>query len=385
MLALLSACSSAAERTHDAGTQDAEPADPADLDGGSPAEDARSTAPDRTPSARDAAPIETEEDAGSGGSDAQPSPDAASRLLRAAGGELVLESGAPFTFRGAISCCGGGYGWPLADEAWLDYVAARSVTFLHFRVGPFLTGAGGEPDWAPYGGGYVESGGLADLERFNEVFWARVAALITFARDRDQWVEIDVADGWAIRHCRWGDTPGYSAWSPSGNLQGEDVCGDAGSGPIEPGSRHERWVRKVFEETGRFDNVIYQDGNELGLVDGYDAAWTRSMEQLLRDTEARLGYPRHLFGTNAGTSEAAELPGVDYVEHHGDEPADPASCAGKPCLVNEYNPDPPLSPETIRDHYCQARAQGTYFWYWRHGQDAQAMDESLSGIGAGCP
>jgi hypothetical protein len=144
-------------------------------------------------------------------------------------------------------------------------------------------------------------------------------------------------------------------------------------------------VRKVALETGRFDNVVYQDGNEIGLLGDYEAAWTISMQAIIREEEQSHGYVRHLFGTNSDRNEAIGAAEVDFVELHGDAAADPSQCAAKPCLVNEYNPDPPLSPEEIHDRYCAALGLGTYFWYWRHGQDEAAMDASLSMIAAGCP
>lgn len=305
-------------------------------------------------------------------------------LLAADGPRLVGPDGADVDFRGAISCCGGGYGWPLVDDAWIDLTSGYGVTFLHVRLGPFLTGPAGESDWADVGGAYPEVDGRADLDAWNEPFWDRVRALLASAGEHGMWVEVDVADGWAIKHCRWGDLPGYSAWDPTFNVQGEDLCATAGSGPIEPGSRHDLWARKVFEETGRFGNVLYQDGNELGLVDGYASAWTLSLRDLLRETEAAQGYARHLLGTNTGDPATMQADGIELVELHQASAPDPASCLGRVCLSNEYNPDPPLPPDQIVTEHCAARAAGTYFWYWRHGQTAEQMLESLAGMQAGC-
>jgi hypothetical protein len=305
-------------------------------------------------------------------------------LLLAREGRLVLSVGAEPPFRGAVSCCGGAYGWPLVDEAWVDYVESRGVTFLHVRLGPFLTGPNGETDWAEVGGGYVEVEGRADLDAWNEAFWSRVRELIEYAGNRGMWVEVDVVDGWAVKHCRWGDLPGYSAWDADYNVQGEDGCASAGSAAVEPGSVHERWIRKVLEETGRYGNVIYQDGNEVGLVDGYSAEWTLSMLAILRDVEAGHGYGPHLFGTNSGHGETMAAAGVQYIELHQASAPDPAGCYGKPCLSNEYNPDPPMTPEEIHEQYCLGVSMGTYFWYWRHGQTAEQMDQSLALILGGC-
>jgi hypothetical protein len=305
-------------------------------------------------------------------------------VLGASGGSLVRPDGSPVAFRGAISCCMGGYGWPLFDEAWADYVGSKAVNFLHVRLGPFLTGDGGESDWAAVGGGYVETGGRADLETWNEAFWSRVRELLEYAGDRGMWVEVDVADGWAIKHCRWGDQPGYSAWDAAYNIQAEDWCATAGSREILGSDVHEAWVRKVVRETGRYGNVLYEDGNEIGLVDGYVPEWTLSIRNILHDEEARNGYRTHLLGTNSGDAVTMQAEGVEYIEFHRNTAVDAGSCYGRPCLVNEYNPSPSLTPDELHAQYCAALAGGTYFWYWRHGQIDADMEQTLSLIQAGC-
>lgn len=319
-------------------------------------------------------------DGGGGAADAGPS-----MALSVRGGRLEHGDGRPVDVRGAVSCCGGAYGWPLYDEAWLDTAASRGATFLHLRLGPFRTEGNGETDWAATGGGYVEASGKADVTRFNERFWARVRELLAKAQARGVYVEVDVVDGWAVKHCRWGDLPGYSAWDAAFNAQGQDFCAGAATGPVSPGSVHEAWIRKVVAETGRFDHVLYQDGNEVGLVPGYDAAWTQSMLAVMRDEEARHGYGRHLFGTNSGDAAAMQLPGVDYLQFHQAQPLSASQCFGKPCFVNEYNPQPPLTPAQFHQRFCAARAAGTAFFYWRHGQGEADMLESLTRMGQGCP
>ncbi|MEW5742374.1 MAG: hypothetical protein AB1938_25880 [Myxococcota bacterium] len=315
-----------------------------------------------------------------GGPDAGPS-----MAITVRNGRLEHTDGRAVDVRGAISCCGGAFGWPLFDEAWLDTVAPRGATFLHMRLGPFRTQGNGETDWAAIGGGYVEENGKADVTRFNERFWGRVRELIRKARARGLYVEVDVVDGWGVKHCRWQDIPGYSAWDAAFNAQNVDYCATAASGPVAPGSVHEAWIRKVVAETGEFDNVLYQDGNEVGLVQGYDSEWTRTMHALIRDEEARRGFPRHLFATNSGDATAMQLPEVDYLEAHQNQPLSAAQCFGKPCFVNEYNPNPPLTPAQFHQRFCAARDQGTAFFYWRHGQSEPDMLQSLSLMGQGCP
>ena len=88
------------------------------------------------------------------------------------------------------------------------------------------------------------------------------------------------------------------------------------AGPVAPGSIHEAWIRKVVLETGGFDNVIYEDGNEIGLVPSYAAAWTTSMQAIVRDEETKNGYGHHLFGTNSGDATAMQSAVVQYLEFH---------------------------------------------------------------------
>jgi hypothetical protein len=307
-------------------------------------------------------------------------------MLLARNGTVLVRAkdGTPIDFRGAISCCMGGYGWPLFDTAWVDYVAPYKTTFLHMRVGPFLTGAGGEPDWAPTGGGYVETNGKADLASFNTKFWTAVTDRIAYAGKNGMWVEVDVADGWAVKHCVAGDLPGYSPWDPAFNVQGQDWCAKAGNAALVSGSVLDVWVRKVFEETGRFGNVIYQDGNELGLVPGYATAWSTSLETALRAVESQHGFPHHLFGTQSESMATIASTSIDFVELHQATAPMPSQCGGKPCLANEYNPDPALSPAALHQQFCAARANGTSFWYWRHGQTDAQMSATLALIQNGC-
>jgi hypothetical protein len=166
-------------------------------------------------------------------------------------------------------------------------------------------------------------------------------------------------------------------------VQNTDLCAGAGSGPIAAGSVAEAWVRKVVQETGAFDNVLYQDGNELVLVQGYSPLWTTTMRDLIRAEEQRLGFSRHLIDTNS--DHATSMRAVDYVERHQTQPAQPADCLGKPCLVNEYNPNPPLTAAQLHQRFCQARSSGTSFWYWRQGQSDAVMAQSLALLKQGCP
>ena len=133
-----------------------------------------------------------------------------------------------------------------------------------------------------------------------------------------------------------------------------------------------------------FDNVVYEDGNEIGIVGGYAPAYSTSLAAIIHDEESRRGFARHLVGSNSGDATTLASPLIDYGELHQRSAASTGQCGGKPCLVNEYNPDPPLTPDQFHDEVCAARRAGTWFWYWRHGQSDQALSDSLSLLDAPC-
>jgi phosphatidylserine/phosphatidylglycerophosphate/cardiolipin synthase-like enzyme len=300
-------------------------------------------------------------------------------ILVAKNGKFVRKDRIPIDFRGAISCCGGGYGWPLFNDEWANYVKEQgNVNFLHARLGPFRKIS--ESEWADTGGGYLEVDGKTDLTQWNDGFWQRVRHLIEYAGNLGMWVEIDVCDAWRWR--QGAATNDASPWRPEHNLQGQDWNARAGRQAISGGNVHEQWVRKVVQETGRYGNVIYQDGNEVAVRGGYVPAWTLSMSNIIHDEEERNGYLRHLVGTNSGNVDTMEAVQIDYIEFHSDDAPD--LTFGKPTGSNEYNPDPPFEPEDLYRRYCDGRGKGTYFWYWRHGQTKPKMDRTLEMVKGGC-
>jgi len=308
-------------------------------------------------------------------------------LLSADGTVLRLPDNSAFAFRGAIAVTGT-YDWPLFKEAWVDLVAPYDVTVLHLRLGPFLTTAGGESGLAAYGGGYVETGGKSDLTQFNATFWNRIATLIGYARTNGMWVEVDVADGWAIKQTRGAASyPGYCSWKAANNVQNADHS-NAGSAAVTADAVHEAWVRKVVQVTGVYDNVIYQDGNEISTVNeyggnAYSPTWSTSMQTIIRDEELLQGYSQHLFGTNSENTTTEQHSSVQYIEHHNTGVAI-ATLYGKPTLVGEYNPTPVLTPSQIATEVCDAKALGSYFWYWMQEGEESNIAATLTAIAAGC-
>jgi len=173
-----------------------------------------------------------------------------------------------------------------------------------------------------------------------------------------------------------------SPWRPEHNVQEEDWASGCGRQDIGGGNVHEQWVRKVVQETGQYGNVVYQDGNEIAVRAGYAPAWSLSMSDIIHDEEERNGYLRHLVGTNSENVNTMQAPEIDYIEFHSEDAPNPAF--GKPTGTNEYNPTPPFTAADLHGRYCDGRRQGTYFWYWRHGQTERQMDRTLELIKGGC-
>lgn len=305
-----------------------------------------------------------------------PPPADTSLLLRRDGVTFVRHSdGTPFPLQVATSCCRGGYGWPLADSSWLSRIAQSGFTGVHVRPGPFL--AATEPQWPQ--GPYREVAGQAVLGEWDPAFWDAQLEMMKQAESLGIIVEVDLIDGW---RCKRSDVA--SPWDPQWNTSGLDARTPCSETLVET---HRAWIRQVIWVYGRFMNVIWQDGNEIGLVrraDGllvadpqYNPEWTESLRSLVLEFEAEFSYPVHLFGTNA---PAAYGGSSDYVTAHRRTAAAPM--LGKPTRVNEYNPA--LPPAQLRHEVCQAQAMGSYFDYWRSGHSEEEMEETWRLIQEGC-
>jgi hypothetical protein len=301
-------------------------------------------------------------------------------LLHRAGSQLVQSDGNAFDFRGAVACCNTEPGepnpkWPLASEIWLDWMKAQgNINAVHVRLGPWraILGTESELEWSDAGGGYLEVGGKADLTQFNPKFWATVDGLLSAAARRGIWVEVDLIDGWGIKHCGMGDIPDYHPWSARNNVQGEDHC----SARVD--AVQEAWLRQAAKVAGRHGNVIFETSNEGGLIRGWNAGWEETIIAVVKGEEAALNYPHHIISSNA----ERDVPSADWVEFHTN--GQPAAPASKITGTNEYNPEPSLSGSTVVANYCTARGQGTYYWLWRHGMSLAEWQKALAGVKAGC-
>lgn len=292
-------------------------------------------------------------------------------LLRQEGGQLT-RAGQPHLIFGAIPCWDGEEldhgGWTGFDQKFSDYALAKGVNAFHMRLGPYMKET--DPRWpnslswecGAYNGDNSALG-------FCEAFWEKARSQVVYVGERGANVEVDLIDGWQCKHTVWGDTK--MPWPA------EDVhsCGKV----LTP--THKAFLRKAVETFGPLANVIWQDGNEIGQLEGYNPQWSLSMQREIRQLEQEVGLGVvHMFGSNSDHEDVLNSPQVDYVSRHGGVIDAPEF--GKFTQNNEHNP--PFSPEVERVLYCKARAAGQAWWFWRGGMSADAMEATLSLMGQGC-
>ena len=298
-------------------------------------------------------------------------------LVRANGPTLIdAATSQPIDAPGAILCCPEipPPGWPMISPAAIDALPPF-IGFVHGRPGPFLAAA--ESEYAQLGGGYLEVNGKADLDRWNEPFWAAFDASVIRAGQRHMRYQASILDGW---YCSAAQDPGVQhPWHFLHNVQGEHVLADCGK-TLTP--RQAAWVRKVVETVGRHANVIWESSNEEFGIPGYRPEWTFAMRRLVQQVERERGFPAHMFGAQS-ESDITQSGDVDYNSQHWVAPA-PAPLYGKPTIVNEQNPNPPYTPEAQRSMYCTAKAAGTYWWLWRGGQTPEQWARTLELVAQGC-
>lgn len=266
--------------------------------------------------------------------------------LRTSGVTFVDSTGRPVNLAGAIICCYDPYtiphGWPYIDEAALDEIAEAGANYTHIRLGPFKR----EDD--PLGGAY-ESDGTPT----NQAYWSRIQDIINYALSRRIYVEVDVIDGWAIRHVltAW---PSWEGW-----------CGVLQEAPQEI---HRQWITKVAQELSAFPNVIFQVGNENGVCTPQPVSieWESGVRQILL---ANMRNGRRLIGTNS--QDPAIEAEMDYASYHG---TNLPSVGGIPVQINEYRY---LTPEAYRDTLNRASMLGVYFHLWRGTQKDEEWTKSL--------
>lgn len=303
----------------------------------------------------------------------------AAMLLHREGNRIVQSDGHAFDFRGAKTCCDEWAGepnmrWPVGSiEASIWLKAEGNINMKSIRVGPFRTVEDGETSLAAIGGGYLEVSGKADLTQWNPVFWKYGDDLVLSDATRDQWDQVGLVDGWGLKNECQAGIKGYNPWFRGNNLQATSHCA------LVFDAVQERWVRKVVEVYGRHGNVVWEVSNESSLVGGDVVAWEQAIIAVVKDEEAKRGYPHHLIASNAQRL----VPSADWNEWHTNGSSVAPSTDGKITGVNEYNPEPPLSASTLAATYCGARNAGVYYWAWRHGMK-ESWKQALNLIRAGC-
>lgn len=288
-------------------------------------------------------------------------------LLRQVEGGVLTRGGQPYKPFGAIPCCmewDKPTGWPMFSKEWVDYTSAKGANFYHLRLGPWFADV--ESEWTATGGAY-----MPNSTEFNPAFWERVRGLVEYAGSKGANVEVDLIDGWGCKVSQRGDR--YNSW-PAPDVH---ACGKTWT------AEHLRFVTKAVEELGRYANVIWQDSNEAGQIEGFNPSWSLAMRDAVRAAEQTLPAMGvvHLFGTNSERDEVELSPGIDLTTTHKRMGID-GSYAGKHRQNNEHNPA--FSPEQEHALYCTAQAAGQHWWYWRAGQNAEEMEKTLSLFGSGC-
>ena len=307
-------------------------------------------------------------------------------LLRRDGTVFVRHSdGLPFDWKGCEHCCYDvgnwthSMGWPVINRRLVDFASDNGCTVLHARIGPFIAGEHGEPAWE-YGPYVQGGGGRADLTKFDSRWWGPLDGTVEYAEEKGLVVVLDLIDGWSCRHAKQYGRP--HPWRSNWNQQGIDAVSSCGR-ELNPTQR--AFLEHAVDVLADNMNIVYEDGNEIGLVRNaagdlevdplYDPSWTAELRQVVLEREQANGYPVHLFGTNAGQS-AWNVQGVAVIFEHNPGVA-AAPRAGKPTVVNEYNPQPPMTAKAVFAQVCRARELGSYFDLWRDGMGDEEYLEAL--------
>jgi hypothetical protein len=293
-------------------------------------------------------------------------------VLRQDGGKFTM-NGQPYGLVGAIPCWPPDgtdeklyvdgklipYWWSLVSPEWIDHVKAKGANAVHIRLGPTITEeacCGMESVGGPY---------TADNSAFNPAYWERLHLILNHAGRAGVIVEVDILDGWVVKHAKWGDVK-----MPFDAETAFDV-------PFTPDTQ--KWYEKVIYETCNYANIIYEIGNENDLAPQWSPEYERAGQAFVRNREKGTGCNGvvHMIGSNTGDYDGP----YDYFASH-DPNAMLAPIKGRPIEVNEYNPH--ISPQTFKARLCEAQASGQSFWYWRSDGSDQVQDESLNLIKSPC-
>jgi hypothetical protein len=271
------------------------------------------------------------------------------------------DHGDPVYLLGAIVCCGDAkaHGWPLVDEETLDKFAAHGANYTHIRLGPnSLTSPDADHT------GYARVGNKLDLNAWDDSYWSRVRDCVEAARVRGIYTEVSLIDIWCFKH-----QAETCAWYGPANLQGYNI-GSTAAVSQAPQTRHKKWVEKVVDELGAFDNVMWLDGNEVFDAHQDATAWTTGIHDIVRARETAKGFRHHVFGTNSQQPQLKWLSNTYEVYHEKTARAS----QGRPLITNEYGT---ITPDEYRKQAFSAVNKESSFMAWKGGQTSSQWEKTL--------
>jgi hypothetical protein len=255
-------------------------------------------------------------------------------------------------------------GWPLVNERAIDDIARHKLNYTILRLGPAINwdvfGRGEAPRFSPY----KLVGDKYDLAQWNDAFFALLRGVIEYGLSKGVYFCASIIDSWVLDH-------ELSPWAAKRNHQGYE------GGTLEvvhhaPSPVHERWIRKVASEIGKYPNVIALDGNE-SFKRHPTLEWVHGIRDIWRDELNRWGFTPKLFGTNSGITED-----VDFIATH--EGVTLPAPGSRYIIVDEYHTLP--VPEMLAKAR-QAWTRGDIsLHYWADGHGWAEREEALTGLQA---
>lgn len=269
---------------------------------------------------------------------------------------------------GAIICCEDAKqnGWPFVTDEILDKYQQNKINFTHVRIGPNTPNSEG-PEFCAYKN---LGNNKVDLNQWDENFWGKLRTMIYHSQQRGIYVEISLIDAWVLE--RQELTP----WAKSNNTNGID-SGNCQILSSSPKPIHEAWLKKVAKETGEFDNVLYEIGNETFDCDSkISEAWEKGVATIMRDELLKQGFGLRPIGTNSHKSSIENANYIDYVNKHQKTVPTPLS---KPTMVNEYDSAfiASIGPTGFDKLMREAFVKGVSFHLWRGDMNKQSFESSM--------
>ena len=219
--------------------------------------------------------------------------------------------------------------------------------------------------WKRTGPGNAADGGLKfDLTRFNDDYFIRLQERISAAQAKGIYVSVMLFEGWSVHNDIYANAADYQAWAyhpfnSNNNINGinGDPDGDGSGDPdfhsklVSPAvlNLQKAYVEKVVDAVNKFDNVIFEIGNEM-IIDPYSTmkaaarAWELEMANHIRSYEsATAGYKKHPVGITSNTY-IYDTSKVDQdMLGPAVNPNEFLSPMGNCCSSSRYYEDPPSS------------------------------------------